>query len=194
MEEIKKKTIDKLKLSERAINALNRKGFYKIEDLTLVVSERIYNIRNIGEKTAKEIIDAVHKNGLTFLEEREEENSLEKTIYNLGLSTRLKHVLQNHGCIRIKDICSLSIRQLNDFFGMGDELKKELINKIHELGYYFYDEELTLKEENVSLEELYIEREKLLKNKENLQKTLRYVERKLENVGLKIAEINSKNR
>ncbi len=194
MEEIKKQGIENLKLSARANTALRSKGIFKIEDLTLMVSEKVYNIRNIGDKTAKEIIDAVHNKGLIFLEEKEATNTLETTIYTLGLSKRLQNVLEYSGCIRVKDICSLTTSQLNNFFGMGDELKKEIITKIHEIGYNFYDEKTSEKEDELSLEDLYAEKEKLLRNRENLEKSLRYIESKLGKVTLKITEINNKNR
>lgn len=104
-------TIETLSLSVRAYNALKKSEIYTIEQLINQSPIAIYNLENIGKKTATEIMGIIE-----FLIEQKNPNQIEKTfLYNkiryvdtkiikLPISTRLYNVLAKQNILYISEI------------------------------------------------------------------------------------------
>lgn len=60
--------ISVLGLSARAINSLRKNHIFTVGQLLSVSEESLNRIRNIGKKTAEEIIQRVHDEGLEFID------------------------------------------------------------------------------------------------------------------------------
>ena len=55
-----------LDLSVRSYNCLKRSGIETIKDLTLKTLDEVQDIKNLGKKSLKEIIDKMEENTLIF--------------------------------------------------------------------------------------------------------------------------------
>ena len=55
--------IENLNLSVRSYNCLNRAGVNNIYDIANMDQDKFYTIRNLGKKSAEEIIEHVHQLG-----------------------------------------------------------------------------------------------------------------------------------
>ncbi len=60
------KSIEELNLSVRAYNCLKRDGIATVEELLEKTEDEVVKIRNLGKKSFKELVDKVHKLGLSF--------------------------------------------------------------------------------------------------------------------------------
>jgi len=61
-----KKSAEELDLSVRAYNCLRRAGIKTIEDITKMSFEQLAKLRNMGEKTAMEVVEKLKKHGLNL--------------------------------------------------------------------------------------------------------------------------------
>ena len=74
--EIGLKPLAILHLTHRPLYLLIRRGINTISKLIKYTTKDLMNIRQMGNKSFEEIIDAVHSLGLRFADEREEENTI----------------------------------------------------------------------------------------------------------------------
>ncbi|MDT0672640.1 DNA-directed RNA polymerase subunit alpha C-terminal domain-containing protein [Staphylococcus chromogenes] len=149
--------IDDLNLSNRSKNALKDKGIINIGDFMQLNEESIESIRNIGEKSRKEIIEL--KNKLEKNENKIEnlfnknfkeiikENDIKcidelykldvdsnpykvhnNDIENTTLSRRSKNQLRKNGYISIDQLQDLTVNDLNKIRNLGAKSIQEIID------------------------------------------------------------------
>lgn len=66
VKELLEKDIDELELSRRLLNILKDEGIHKIKELVTLSKEHLLKMRNMGEKSVKEIEEKLAELGLTF--------------------------------------------------------------------------------------------------------------------------------
>lgn len=62
-EVLKAKSLDELNISNRALNAIKKAGIKSLDELSKMTDEQIADIKNLGEKSFGEIIEALKKEG-----------------------------------------------------------------------------------------------------------------------------------
>ncbi len=67
--------IDDLEFSRRTYNALKRTGICTLGDISNLTAQKLSKIRNLGEKSCKEVIEKLKEYGLS-LKEKEDENDV----------------------------------------------------------------------------------------------------------------------
>lgn len=67
---IREQKIENLELSMRSYNCLKKTGIRTIGDLLKFTYDDLFNIRNMGRKSMKEVLDAIHDLGLIFKGEK----------------------------------------------------------------------------------------------------------------------------
>ena len=126
--------IELLNLSKKIITALKREKINTIEELIQKHEEyNLKKIRNIGPIGLKEVEKAlIEKCSIRINKDISE-------LQNLGLSTRaLNMLIKKYKVSTIKELLSISLCK-KDYYHLDSDKKieKEIIDKIHELGYIF---------------------------------------------------------
>lgn len=132
--------IENLNLSCRTFNALKRAGFSTVGDLVTFSREyRLEDIKNLGPVSIEELKGSLLENCNVFVQEKDT-SELEK----FNLSTRAIHILMNKFDVwTLEELLRLSIDQKYSDYSLNSNNKseKEIINKVHNLGYSFYNEQ-----------------------------------------------------
>ena len=89
-------TIEELDFSVRTFNCLKRVGLDTVEDLTQLTEDELYRVKNLGKKSAEEVIQKLHRLGLS-LRDPEKEELYARTIESLGLPFRITVNLKRAG-------------------------------------------------------------------------------------------------
>lgn len=168
-----KENIRSLGLSVRALHALQTLKIVTIDQLIKLTQEELMNIKNLGEKTFKEINDVIHSLGLCFANEENEyeienyrfvcniddilDNLIDKSkvirpIEELGLSLRTYNVLKRYRVNSIEKLIRISPEELLKFNSLGEKCYREIVEKVHAMGYKFMYVENSEKIEKVSKE------------------------------------------
>jgi DNA-directed RNA polymerase alpha subunit/DNA-directed RNA polymerase delta subunit len=146
-------SIESLSLSVRARNALLRGGIETVSDLLTTPEYQIKNIRNVGEKTFREIkpvrdqlltslytentlsnstdeqiVDANEEfaHGTVFLNDGQVSASLSDSIQVLPLSNRAHNVLQFSKIQTVNDLLSITERKLKSLQGISTRTFREI--------------------------------------------------------------------
>ena len=166
--------IIELELSVRTYNCLNRKGIKYVRELIALSEKDVMEIRGVGKRTFEEILNKVADLGLRLREEEEEETSLNEEdipnqdvivpeyeklnikISELELSSRTYNCLNRKGIKYVKELISLSKKDVMEIRGVGIRTFEEILNKVADLGLRLREEE---EEENQLIKELEQEEE-----------------------------------
>ncbi|MBR6688562.1 MAG: hypothetical protein IKL68_00910 [Clostridia bacterium] len=146
--------IDEIGLSVRAYNCLRRAGVRTIEEMAEIAKTDLNKIRNCGEKTKEEILNAVaNAESQGFFSEEyktaESENNRKAIrinyILSLGLSVRAKTVLIRMGVGTAAELLELTEEKLYAVRNAGTTTVKEIM-------YFINVNKAKLMEENVDEE------------------------------------------
>ena len=140
--------ISKLGLSNRVENGLRRVNLDIIRDVIEVANTKgLSSIRNLGNKSIQEIEQQIlDKCNVSIARGGYAELSA------LNLSSRAFSILiKKYGVTTLEEVLNLYVHKNNSLKYLNSNIKseKEIIDKVHELGYVFCDE----KEEGFSLED-----------------------------------------
>lgn len=89
-----------LDLSQRSFNCLLRYGFNNVDDIINIEEKRFREIRNLGQKSADEIIDKIHSLGLKMKWERDAE---EKAATDAQLEDSIQQLKTAYSDLKAKD-------------------------------------------------------------------------------------------
>lgn len=89
-----------LDLSQRSFNCLVRYGFNNVDDIINIEEKRFREIRNLGQKSADEIIDKIHSLGLKMKWERDAE---EKAATDAQLEDSIQQLKTAYSDLKAKD-------------------------------------------------------------------------------------------
>ena len=129
-----------LKISLRLKNALRKNNFNTVNDvIEYSRNNSIRDLKYFGETTFEELKDFLINNyGIDIEQERYRE------LNDLGLSEdAIKLLTLNYNIYSLKEILDLSINRKCSFhriLNKKNNIAKEIIDKIHDLGFQFYDE------------------------------------------------------
>lgn len=135
----------------------------------------------MGEQTASEIIERVHLKGYRFLDEEKENEQIPENIpiARLEFSPRTYNALYCSNIVFLKDLLEYTIHTKKDknslytIHNLGEKSAVEIIEKIHFLGYLFFDEK---EEQREKLLDLY---NHLIQQRENLDHRIDEIRRVL---------------
>lgn len=123
-------------LSARAKNALLRRGYKVVGDITSIKIEQLNSMRNVGQLTAQEILEFVASFGFTKNSETAEnedagiENEtdvLSQSIESTNLSTRAKNALKSCGYKNLDDILDITESKLDALPSVGKNTREEIL-------------------------------------------------------------------
>lgn len=139
-----------LNLSVRSYNALNnsfRVLVKNVGDIIDLEEGDFWKIRNLGEKSGKEIIAKIHSIGLKMKweEDRNDEGVAKALVIDeksktgiltieLGLSSRSYYCLARAGIDNVDDLIDLEEKNFRKIRNLGPKSADEIIDKIHEFG------------------------------------------------------------
>ena len=132
--------IYRLNISGRLLNALRKNNFNTVNDIIEYSrNNSIRDLKYFGETTFIELKDFLINNyGIDIEQERYRE------LNDLGLSEdAIKLLTLNYNIYSLKKILDLSINRKCSFhriLNKKNNIAKEIIDKIHDLGFQFYDE------------------------------------------------------
>ena len=145
-ENIRGKTIEDMGLSTRSYNVLSHAGIHTIAELSALSIEEFMKIRNMGKKTADEIISRLAEYGIKLAETLEtqtesEEMADEKNcgIVDMGLSARAITCLTSAGINTLADLENLSYKDLLKLRALGKKTALEIVAKAKEYGITLKD-------------------------------------------------------
>ena len=142
--------IRKLNLSVRSTTALINHGIEKVADLLKLTEEDVDVIRNVGEKSKKEILMAVDNvKKEMFRNEYSDENEQEKKnqrtllckyyeshdfpVRDLSLSVRPYNALSDVGVVNFSQLIKMSRYEISKIKNMGRKSVDEILFKIDEI-------------------------------------------------------------
>lgn len=111
-----------LQISIRAKNCLKRENITSIDQLLLLNEIDLMNMRNMGIKTAREILEIISKLNMSDLNSgrskgynlsgiaEENKNIPVSFLGTLGVDEQGISLLMENGCITVRDLCKLSLR------------------------------------------------------------------------------------
>ncbi len=137
--------ISKIGLSVRATNALLNFGFTYVSEIINLSYMDLLLIRNMGTKSAKEILSFINKyketpeeyenlKGDTFLDKANLIINEDTMIKDLGLSVRTYNCLVGSGYTKFKEIINLSKEQFFKIPNMGRKSVNEIVDIIEHYG------------------------------------------------------------
>ena len=155
-EKMKETPIEALNLSVRSYNALKRLNIHTVSELSLFSYDDLINVRNLGEKSVREIVDKVNNFALRDDTERpyiinEEENLVapeyevadgrilnknsgefveDVGIYELGFSVRLTNALWKANITCLSQIIPLTKKEIRRYGNIGCKSYRELIETV----------------------------------------------------------------
>lgn len=150
-EEKRRLELKDLNLSARSYNALNNSFRVLVENVGDIIDleeEDFWKIRNLGQKSAQEIIAKIHSLGLKMKWEEDrqlpkvEENIImsdEKSktgisIIELNLSQRSFNCLSRAGIDNIDGVINLEEKRFRQIRNLGEKSAQEIIDEVHSLG------------------------------------------------------------
>ena len=203
------KKINKLKISNRAINVLNSNGIKTVNDLISLTTVELQKTKKLGNVCYKEILDCIHSLDLRFVNEKqlklkEKTNILDKPINTLNISNGLYYVLSSKLHIKtVRDLIKTPTSRIKNTRGIGPGTYEILLNIVHDLGLEFDDEkakakrEKIFKENNNKNEEIVIEekkKEESMKSSENDKKIKKIENSIIDNIDFWLMEeVNRSN-
>lgn len=144
--------IENLSLSFRANNVLHRKGLTTIGKLLeFLKTNTLDDIRGVGSKTKKEILDVLEEYLETKKEKTKEEQTDKTGISVLGLSKRSTNALYGAGIITVEQLSNLSLYELKRLTYLGEKSTKEIVEKLCE--YLQEPKEKVFKEKSIEEKE-----------------------------------------
>jgi DNA-directed RNA polymerase alpha subunit len=121
--------LDELELSPRAKNCLRRAGCITVQDILKLNSDDLLNIRNLGQKTLKEITNFIANfSDSNYTNNKIIEEDVNCLLQDTGLSIRSKNILIREGYNFVGDILSLTEEQVSSFCGVGQFTLNEILN------------------------------------------------------------------
>ena len=143
--------IENLQISENLKTVLVRIGVDNLFDLLILDYSKIAKERNIGETYLRELKDYVHGLGFTlknewpYLSEILEQKRREGVVLleEYGLSSRVYLTLYHNGIYSFNDVLSYGPK-INDIKSFGPLRRKELADKMAELGISFNVDEKSI--------------------------------------------------
>lgn len=139
-----------LDLSSRSWNHLIKKDIYLISDLVRLSKKNLRDIYSIGDKLANEIIDKVHKLGLSFEDEVptfdvnllvDEPLAFEPTIDSLAeISICSRTCLKRAGIYKLSMVSKVTTDELGKYVDITRRNMNEILLVLHRRNLYFADE------------------------------------------------------
>ena len=131
-----------LGLSTRPYNCLIKYGIRTIKELTSMSKLKLSSMRNLGEKSYKEILDTVEKRGLSFQEDPDPDSFIpsEDLLQNLDLSVYSYDCLKNNGIKTIGELTSKPQTELFKMRGIGYKSFEEIVGAVKARGLSFCDD------------------------------------------------------
>lgn len=207
-EEKRKIELKDLCLSGRSYNALSRNYRHHLEtvgDIINLEEKNFREIRNLGQKSAEEVIEIIHSLGLRMKWEKDEEERAEKDIVTadektktglltieLGLSVRSYNCLARAGFDNVDDILDLEEKNFRKIRNLGPKSVDEVIEKIHSFGLNMkWEEEKTNTDADLkaSIQQLKTAYSNLKDKEEESEELKRQLQEKMESA--KYNETNS---
>lgn len=144
--------ISDLALPHKYVVALNQAKLYTVQDIIEIVESPndLTRIYGIGQEGYQIIVKSLHDIGVKFDYEKTLELSGKKQlvieeldIFNVDFSTRTINALTKYGYSNLIEIIldAENIEYLEDIPALGNKSIKELVHKVHELGFKFRWEE-----------------------------------------------------
>ena len=161
--------LEKLDLSVRASNCLKRANIHSLIDLAEKTEESLIEIKNFGQKSADEVIQAVEKRGLSFPftrsdvlggdlsnepEEPQEWNRVEddsNELSSLGLSARALNCLYRGKIYSIANLIENTESQLLSIQNLGPSVIQEVNSALSKHGLSLTNEYIKWKSETESI-------------------------------------------
>lgn len=133
-ESVYTQSIDVLNLSYRSHNCLIKNEIYNIKLLTQITEDELYKIKNLGTRSANEIIIKLK----TYLKPEEEVASssgidLNMNINKLNFSIRITNVFKTENISTLRDILELSEDDLYHMTNLGQTSINEILQKLENL-------------------------------------------------------------
>ena len=135
--------IDRLDLSVRSFMCLHRAGIRTISDLIVLSEEDFRKIRNLGSKSADEVISRLEEYGIKLGESNEMGTKEEFTLGELGFTESINDGLLRLGIRTVDDLLNTSDRMLEEKlyyanesagrYSVGFQSVQQVIEKRHEL-------------------------------------------------------------
>lgn len=147
-EDLARTSVTQLQLSEYLMKRLLWSNILDLGTLLNTDYETFKNMRNVGEKYLKELIDYVHSLGYTI---KGEENFLSgileekrargiKLLEDYGFSPRIYLTLYRNGIYTLEELLEYG-REVNNLKRFGPLRQKELADKMQELGISFVEKQ-----------------------------------------------------
>ena len=132
-------SLTKSRLSVRAVNALRKSGYKSLSECTNLRVDDLFKIKNIGAKTANEIIIAINsfKRKYHQAEPKEKYQYLIKAlsipISKIHLSARTTHVLRNTGAKILLDLVQIKSKKMLEINFCGKKTLREINDFLRQL-------------------------------------------------------------
>ena len=115
-------------------NCLIKNGIYNIKLLSQITEDELYKIKNLGTRSANEIITKLK----TYLKPKEEVVSssdidLNMNINKLNFSIRIANVFKTENISTLRDILELSEDDLYHMTNLGQTSISEILQKLENL-------------------------------------------------------------
>ena len=162
--------LEDLELSVRSYNCLKRAGITTLGEIADKTPEEMMKVRNLGRKSLEEVLAKLKEYGLSLRDSDpvpEEDKKLSELVSNLGMSVRTTHILRRNRIDTLRELCCCSEEEIDRFRLMGRQTKREIIDKLDELG-------LSLRPDNVS-KHLYLYPERVRKIAEAKESSWEYL-------------------
>lgn len=127
--------LEKIGLSARAVNSLDRYGIKSIYELSNITKVDLLEISDLGDKTVNEIIEMMKKYGVSF----KYENDM-LYIGNIGLSATAFNILNRQRIGLLSELSNITEEDLYAIKGIGEKTANEIIDKMKEHGISFKGE------------------------------------------------------
>lgn len=168
--------ISALKLSNSTENRLRRAGIHTVESLLKMTEDEINALRNVGERTFREITDSISKQGYTFFDDKARRNSKENgkslPLSKLKLCLKTYNALLRAGIDTIEALTKMTSEEIDKIPNIGIVAHAEIVEKVDSLGYEFVDKSKDNQTETFDFEKEVVNRNNLLSGYVNEKKVL----------------------